>query len=83
MNWKEGLAILASLTAVLGFGITMLDRMVTTDEGISQVTVPPHHSQKIVILARTTFNESGRVYAEGFDGEIVQLNNSFQVVYLA
>lgn len=78
MNWKEGLTILASLTAVLGFGLTMLE-MAGPDENIPPVPAPP---QKIMILARTVFNDSGRAYVEGFDGEIIRLNGSTQVVYL-
>jgi hypothetical protein len=78
MNWKEGLAILASLAAVLGFGLTMLEK-VAPEESTPQNSAPP---QKIVILARTEFNDSGLAYVEDFDGEIIRLNGSMQVVYL-
>jgi len=78
MNWKEGLAVLASLAAVLGFGLTMLD-MVGPDDAPPPVSAPP---QKIVILARTAFNDSGNMYAEGFNGEVIRLNGTMQVVYL-
>jgi hypothetical protein len=80
MNWKEALAILASLAAVLGFGLTIHDHVEGPDESFTQPTAPP---QKIVILARTTFNDSGRVYVESFDGAIIPLNGSIRVVYVA
>lgn len=78
MNWKEGLTILASLAAVLGFAATVLEKA-APDEDPLQVMAPP---QKIVILARTEFNDSGNAYAEDFDGEIIRLNGSVRVVYL-
>ncbi|MCK9571053.1 hypothetical protein M0R72_19045 [Candidatus Pacearchaeota archaeon] len=79
MNWKEGLTILASLTAVLGFGLTILDEAGPDDAQPPNVAPPPH---KIVILARTAFNDSGNAYAEEFNGEIIRLNDSMRVVYL-
>ncbi|MCK9570976.1 hypothetical protein M0R72_18655 [Candidatus Pacearchaeota archaeon] len=76
MDLKECLTILASLTAVLGFGLTMLE---DDDAQPPNVAPPP---QKIVILARTAFNDSGNSYAEEFNGEIIRLNGSMRVVYL-
>lgn len=78
MNWKEFLAILSSLAAVMGFAATLLEKA-APEEDTPQVTAPP---QKIVILTRTEFNDSGNAYAEGFDGEIIRLNGSVRVVYL-
>ncbi len=80
MNWKEALTIMASLAAVLGFGLTILE-MVTPNETIQQVPASPP-PQKIVILARTAFNDSGTAYALSFNDEVIRLNNSVQVVYL-
>jgi hypothetical protein len=80
MDFKEALTILASLAAVLGFGLTMIDRVDVEEPGDDThlITDPP----QIVILARTEFNDSGNAYAESFDGEIIRLNKSVRVVYL-
>jgi hypothetical protein len=81
MTGKELLSILATLATIAVGMVAILDHVEedATPSRILPAPQPPNDS-KIIVLARTTFNDSGQTYILDYDGNLLKLNSSIKVV---
>lgn len=82
MEYTKILTILTALATIAVGVITVLTYVEDTDiiENNLQYGQKTPVQTPIVILAKTTFNDSGYTYIIDFNGNILKMNNSISVI---
>ena len=75
---KEVISFMATLCTILAFGVSIIDQLGPDDPPLP----PPRAEHKIIILARTAFNDSGQMYVQEFNGSVLPLNDSIVIQYI-
>lgn len=79
MKLIETITVLAALATIIVGAVTLLTYLEEEPSEEIQTTVQAQ-SLPIVILARTTFNDSGHTYIIDFNGNILKMNNSISII---
>lgn len=80
MTKTELLGVVGLLVTIIAGSLAIYDHFSEDDN--TQIVAPapmPPNETKIVVLARTTFNDSGQTYLVDFDGNVLKMNNSMVV----
>jgi len=79
MKLIETITVLAALATIIVGAVTLLTYLEEEPSEEIQTTVQAQ-SVPIVILARTTFNDSGNTYIIDFNGNVLKMNNSISII---